>query len=360
MAESPDIQASVAENASWDSNPLMIVHDAKGLYGSSLTPTLDVTDKTPTAQVAAEASVTDNRFNQSNFDSTDPHAKITLARQFELWETGLTGTVDYDTARTSELTTLGLNTGSVRHTGYSLTPDVAYNLTGLDKLVLSGSYAKSAYDSPLLTNYEIFTLTPTYTHKCTELTQGVLSLQAQRYQSLAAPNARVDSLGPSVGFVASLTPRLTAQLSGGAQASQQSADDLAAQQWQWSAIYAGDLSYKGDQDVTSLSATRANQPYANGTESLLTSLSARESHKLNPMLSLDLNASYQFADQPPDSESNLKALWDGSAGFSYAITERWAATASDEYRYETLTDGSGTAKENIAKIGLTFRPDIGG
>ncbi len=356
-AENLKVEASIAEKGQRDSNPLMLTRGAKELYGSVTTPTVTITDNTPTTQLSAKISASENVYNQSNYNSTDGHAVTRLARQMTLWDVALGGTADYDTTRSSELTTLGFESAATRHLGYSASPEISYRLTPLNRLGLSGNYLHSEYDSTTLTDYRTMSLTPSWTHVFTPLNRGSISVLAQRYQPLDYYNGRIDTVGPSLEWVSALTPRLTARLSGGTQATRRYDGSSPGQAWQWDYVFSSNFSYNGEQDTTVLAATRAQQPYANGTEFLLTTLSLQETHKFTPALSLDVKASYQFSDSSAAAPGRLDSMWNGSAGLSYRITDRWDATTSYQYRHETLTGRSEAAQRNLIRVGFSFHTD---
>ena len=151
------LQALGTETGSYDSNPLLLVHGAKPLWGSVTTPELIFNSKTPTAQLNVDTLVKENLFNDSSFDSTDAHQKIGLNEQMERWGAGFTEQTDYDTTRTSELFPLGLGAVSankaVRHLGLDFAPNVSYAPNTTNKFSLGGSLVDSQYDNPIFANY---------------------------------------------------------------------------------------------------------------------------------------------------------------------------------------------------------------
>jgi hypothetical protein len=356
FASNVTVDAEISETGSWDSNPLMLAHNAEPLFGSSTVPHLVFTDETPTSRLNADVSVGENIFNQSTFDSTDFHGNFGLSHRIERWEASLKEKTDYDTTRTSELTTFGENAGSIRHLGLLIAPGLAFKPTSLDKLTVDGSASASRYDGPSFTDYDVFTLTPSWMHNFTPLHAGLLSFRAQRYQTESGPGLTVDSAAPMLGWAASFTPRWSGKFTVGLQASQQSGAGVADESLQWNYVYSADLSYKGEQDFMNFIATRAQQPYGNGTELLLTTFSIKEDHALNPKLSMTALLSYQYSQSTAESGSNLKSLLKANPGLAYHVTDNLDILTAYQYKYESLTGADEVAKGSSVTLGLKYRP----
>lgn len=352
-----EIKTIISEVGVWDSNPLMLSRDEKALYGSTTTPKITFTNKTPTSKIDASAWVTQNLFDQSSYNSTDLHSAADVSRKNERWQAGLMGSVDYDTTRTSELTNLGFNVGSVRHFKYSLTPNVGFSPSALDRINLSSSFERSVYDSSAYANYTITSIDPSYTRQLTPLTSAVLSAQAQRYQSERDPKRRIDSLSPMVGFSTALTPTVSLRMDGGAQTSKETSSVVSDPKWKWHYVYSSALGFIDEQNDISFKATRARQPFGNGTDSLLTTLALNARHNLNKHITLTFGGSYRFADYDQDTNGSLDTLTSGNAGLAYHLTQTLDLTTTYEYRYEKLTNNGETADRSVARLGLTYTPD---
>lgn len=352
------ILPSIKQDMYWQTNPLLLSTGHKTLYGSVTTPQLMVVDNTPTIKFDAKLSLNENIFNISGFDSTDLHSKIDFDKKLERWEAGFTEQSDYDTTRTSEITTFNNNTlGSIRHLGNSVSPMIAFTPTATDKLSLIGNFTKSQYYSAGFSDYHIYGVTPQYEYSYNQLNKISLSVQMQRYETDSGPDATVDSIGPMLGWTAILTPNWTAKVAAGAQTyrQQSSATTTANQDWKWQGIFTADLSHKSEQDTLDLSAVRALQPYANGTEYFLNTLSLSDAHDINKLFSTTVNASYQFADSNHQG-NNLKALISAGAGLAYHATPNFDVTASYAFRDQELTNIPGNQNDHLVTVGLVFRP----
>ncbi len=349
-------EPSISEMGSWDSNPLLLTRNAKPLYGSTTTPRIVVIDQTPTTKLAADVSVSENIFNQSSFDSTDVHGDFGLSHRNERFEIGLHERTDYDTTRTSELTTFGNNVGAIRHFGLSASPYVSFSPLPTEKITLAGKFLASRYESRRFTDYNVYALTPSWTHSFTPLHAGIISLQAQRYQTIGDFGRTVDSIGPSVGWIATFTPRLSGKFSAGLEATKEKNPNIPDSTWKWNSVFSGTLSYKGDQDVTDFTAMRMQQPNSNGTQQLLTTFSIKEKHAINENLFWDFLVSYHFAKNASGASNNLRSLISASTGLTYRATETLDITTKYRFRRETLTDRDEVANGNMVTLGLTYRP----
>ncbi len=354
------MQAVGSETGVWQSNPLLQIGSHKSLYGSVTTPELLVNDKTPTSLLGADVSLVQNLFNQSSFNSTDLHDKINLNTQTQRWSAGVQEQTDYDTTRTSELFPAGANgvilDEPVRHTGMSVSPNIAFSPETTDRYALNGSFSASTYDNSIFSNYQTYSVAPSYTHSFDPLNSGTISLQAQRYQTTTGAHLTDDTIGPTIGWNGILTPRLTAKATFGLQEERQYGSGTSSQPWTLQYDFTGDLIFKGEQDKTDLAASRTNYPFASGVEALLTSVSINETHDLNQNFSLNFLGSYQTASYQASATGNLDDLATVGGGLTYHATDRLDVAASYQYRYETLTNLSANAQDHTVTLGLVYHP----
>lgn len=357
-AENQDVQVSLSQKGTWDSNPLLLTNNYDDILGSQTTPKISFKSKTPTLQLDTAAFVDENIFDDSSYNSTDFHGTAGLTKKVERWSAGISGNVNYDTTRTSELTNFDVNVGSVRHLGYSVAPQISFNPTQIDTISVSGSFAKSEYDSNSHTDYHTLSVSPSYTHGFTPLNSGIISFNAQTYQADKNSDAKVDSFGPSVGWLTSISPEFTARLMAGTQASKQTAANGVEGDWKWNSTFSAEVNYKDEQDTTNLAATRKQQPYSNGTETLLTSVSLSETHYVTPHLSINGSASYQYSDESSRASTSLDSLISADAGITYRATDQVDLTTSYRYKEEDFNNNDKNARENIAMIGLVFHTSL--
>ncbi|MFA4846389.1 MAG: hypothetical protein WC654_07610 [Patescibacteria group bacterium] len=353
------MKAAIKEAGSWQSNPLMLSRGAESLYGSITTPSFKLESKTPTSTLNLETSLNQNFFNQSAYNSTDAHVRASVTRQVERWGAGLALGGDYDTTRTSEVTSFGINEKKVRHTGFSFSPDVSFMPTTRDKFTISNSTLLSRYDSNRYSDYNVYALTPSYLHAFTPVHSGVLQFTARRYDTVGgSAGETVDSIGPMAGWQAKFSPTLSAQALVGTSASKQTRDNTPTQPWLWDLIFSTNMTYKGAQDSLKVSGSRDQQPYSNGTSSILTTFAAGYEHAFNEHLSLNLDASYMFKSKSALSASNLDYATSARAQLSYLMIKELSVETSYRYRQEALTNASKTAQDNTILVGLTYRPEL--
>lgn len=355
-AEEPGLYATISEIGVWDTNPLMLTQGAQTLYGSTTTPSLSYKAETPTRLIEATGRLDVNQFTDTAFNSNDAHAALNLLKRNQRWQAGLAGTVDHDTTRTNEITNFGLNTGIVKRSAYSFSPSVFFTPTALDKLSLTGSAERIMYDKDSYTDYSVFTVTPQYARQLTPQTSALFSLQTQRYQSGGDYKIRLDSVSPMTGFAFSPTPVLTFNVQGGMQTSRQTNAFLTDDSWRWNYIYSGAATYKSKADSVSLRASRARQSYGNGYNSLITNLGLDDRHDITRRLSFTVGGGYQFASQAQSGGNNMDAQTNSQTGFVYHVTETLDFNLNYQYRTESFVNTDRTAEENLARVGLSFRP----
>lgn len=350
-------QPMIGQTASWNSNPLLLLSGARQLYGSITTPELIISDRTPDKQLNLDTQINENVFNQPEFNSTDLHSKGNFNALRQIWGAGVSGQFDYDTTRTSEPSIYGFrNTQIVRHWDISVTPQITYSPLPTDKFGLSGSALTSQYETSVFTDYEVFSITPIYTHNFDPLNAGLVKFTAQHYQAIQGPRSTYDTMGPSVGWIATLTPRLSANASVGVELVQQDLAGVPTKPWSAQYVFSTDITFTGEQDKADLAASRSEYPFGNGTESLLTNFTVSDSHSLNENFSLNAQINYEYADYQSTFTGNLQSLASASGGLTYHATDHLDVTGTYQYRYETLTGIDANIVDHSVNLGLVYHP----
>ena len=350
------LQPVISQTGTFDSNPLLLLHNVQELYGSVTTPELILSDITPTKKLNLDTQVNENIYNLSEFDSTDLHSKGNLTTQNPNWSAGISEQIDYDTTRTSEPSNFGFTTQPVRHLGLLATPQITYSPLATEKLGLSATAQTSQYATSAFTDYEQFSVTPSYTHTFDPLNAGLFQFLAQEYKATQGPKNITDTVGPSIGWIATLTPRLALNATIGGQLTKQDQAGTPPTPWQANYDFSTDLTFKGEQDKTDVTATRSQYPFGNGADALLTSFSATDSHLLNKKLSLNIGINYEYADYPSVSTGNLQSLASTKDGLTYHVTDHVDITGTYQYRYETLVGVSKSVDDHSVNIGLAYHP----
>ena len=352
-------QATLRETGTWSSNPLMVTDGAESLWGSTTSPELLVKHATPNTEMDFDLRLDQGLFDQTAYNSTDVHIKSNATTRSPRWTLGIKKSFDYDTTRTSEISTFGVEPVVSRHMGASFAPTVSFAATPVDLLSLTGTVVESRYDkTESFTNYRTFSVEPSYTRQLDPLNAAVISFQARRYTTTEDDAVQIDSLSPSLGWQWTFSERLTARASFGAQTSREKNFGVEAAPWTWQYVFSTGLAFKGEQDQLDLTATRAQFPYANGTEALQTTVALDEKHAVNQVLSLDLGMEYRTASYQEDATGNLEDLASGKTGLTYYFTEDAGVSGSYRYRTETLTHKNNPAEDHTVALHLTYRPNM--
>lgn len=339
----------------WNSNPLMLRDGIRGIYGTEAKVLVGFQREMLSSSFKADLTAAQNKYDRTEFDSTDFYAKVVFEKTYERTVLGLTGTYDYDTTRSSELTTFGREVGTGRRNSYSIQPTFAFKATPRTMIGLSGKWQETRYESDSLSDYRIASLSPAINHNLTPLQIATLSFQVQRYSLLDSSDQYIDTFGPSLAWAYNFHPVWTLNLSTGYLASRIHGYTGVAEQWDKNLVYGSSLKYSGLQHNSNFSVTRSRQPYANGTEAYLTTLEASDRYKINQNLDLEFKGNYQFAKNPPQSSDNLEKAWGGSAGINYKIGMNWGANASYKYRSENVANQSDAADQQIVRVGISYQ-----
>ncbi len=345
---------SLEARGQWDSNPLMLTHDAKAVYQSIITPKLDVIDKTPLSALDLTVWVNQNTYNDSAYNSTDFHGIGAFSRTNERWQAGVDSSVDYDTTRQSEWNASGYTSKNDRELLYQFTPSITYSPVQTISLKTNMGYTRASFEGKASRDYDIVSASQTVTKSFTPLNTGFLSLQAQHYRTLDdLPQSRSDTVGPMAGWTTKLSSKLTASVSGGGQYSRQEGENVSSSQWKLYAVYAGSLVFKGLQDNISLSSQRTKQAFNYGAQYYMTTVSLSEARQMTPTFAVNMGATYQFADYSAYRGDAFDYRYNGNVGVRYDATRTLSLSAQYRYRLDSWTSGN-QAHENLGLLGLNY------
>lgn len=346
------------ESWSIDSNPLRLASGSDTLMGSETSPELILGDVTPTHKVYLDTLVNYNLYDDSRFNTTNFHETLGLFKMNQRWVAGVEGRFDYDTTRTNEITSFGISIPSVRHTGLLVAPQVSFNPTAIDKMMLNGSMSQSTYDNSAFVDYKAFSLSPSYAHNFDPNNAGLIIMNFQRYQADDANKSRTDSVGPSLGWTSIINNRLDTKFSAGMEKTKQSSLLDISKSSQLNYVFSASANFKGQGDVASITASRSQRPFGNGSSLLLTSLDIGGAHSVNEKLTFNAGSNYSYTNSSSSSGVNLDKQLKISGGVSYRLLRSLDFTTNYQYIDQKLTGSSGSIKEQILLIGIGYHPDF--
>jgi hypothetical protein len=351
----------VTQAFTYDSNPSRLTSGEDALFGSTTSPELAIRWKTPRTLIESASRVDVNVFDDSDYDSIDLNQKLLLSRSNERWGASLRGLLNYDTTRTSEVTNFSVNVPKVRSRKLSASPEITYKPSPRSRVALAATITDLQYDSTRFTDYNLYSVNPSYELRFDPRNTGTITLNAQRYQTTSGTNSKSDSYGPTLGWTHVVNPRLTLRASAGGLSNHKSgAGAVGADRHSWNYVFSGSAVYRGDRDVFDFTATRAREPFGNGTETLLDTFAINERHMLNPQISLKANAKYQQADYETLPGINLDYSYGGGAGVAYRVTPKTELSADYRYRREQLTTISNEIDQHVVLLSLTYEPNWSG
>ncbi len=354
--DASNIALEASETYSYDANPLRLERNYKSLQGSDTTATLILNEATPRSKFTSSSTIDQGIYDNSVFNSTNFHEKANIGTNNLRWTARMGATFDYDTTRTSEITSFGITTPSVRHTGYSASPGIDFKPAPDDKYSINTSISRSSYDNAAFTDYNYYTVTPTYNHIFDPVNTGILMLNTERYQGTNNTRSKIDTVGPSLGLVHIINDNMTARVTAGAENSRQAATATARASSDINYVFSGSLNITERADRATIFASRQQQPFGNGSSALFTTVRANDTHALNEKLSLNAGASYRYADYINQTGTNLDDEMLGNAGISYRVVLNADISANYQFIRQSLTNTTGTIKEHLFTVGLTYHP----
>lgn len=353
-AEKSGFIAKFKEIAVYDSNPLIRNKNKASIIGSETTASVKYAKKAITHQFKAGVSFTRNQFNNSKFSFTDFYGFSGLNFEKNKWNFSIDGNALYDTTRSNELTTLGLDIESTRRYSYSLKPKISYKISPRNILNLSANLKERYYDDTSLTDYRTYFIKPAFAHKISPKQTVRFGWLFSRYQSLEGSARSLNTGGPSLNWAYIFRPYLSLKLSGNLlKTKYHGYSGITRQKDKYNPTYSAIIEYGDTNNDIEISVVKTRYPYPNGTESYITTYAVRDIYDVNKKLSFDIAANYQDARKPPFSTDSLDTAWNIMSGLSYKISKNLNMRASYEHCEERLKNDDGAAKRNIVKLGLS-------
>ncbi|MCL2469969.1 MAG: hypothetical protein FWF24_07095 [Alphaproteobacteria bacterium] len=355
----PQLKTSLSTQGVYDSNPLMRHVNPQELWGSKTSLRLGFEQDMPTSSYNIAGWVDNNLYDRGRFNSVDFGGEGRLALRTQRLETALALKAVHDTTLTREISDVGLAPDkAIRRTVFEGGPEIRYALSERGSLGLEANARVARYDGTYFTDYHTISAAPSYAYSFSERVTGLLGARWRRYESDEGPDHRVDSAGPFVGVRSALTERLHFQARYGHEASRHKVAGLPDRAWKWNYVFASDLSYKSEQSEVKLGGMRAQQSYANGQDSLLTTVFAEGRHRFDPYFSVRGFLRYQFSDAGDTVLGDVDRVYAGRLGLFYHVTKTVDLTASYSYRNEKLRGAPQTAQRHAVFLGLAWQPEV--
>lgn len=353
------VQGKFGETVENDNNPLLLASGVKPATGSVSSPEAIVNGDSQTAHADLDSRLDFNEYNLKGFSSTDLHTLYHTSYKGEVTSFGLNGGFDYDTTRTSELTNTGVNIAGIRHTGLTLSPQAGYGITPADQLFLNGSFQRSAYGNTLFyTNYDFYTLSPSFQHTFDPLNTGVVSINATEFRTASGINVGVDTIGPMVGWVRTLSETFSVTAAVGFQRSVNHvpAVIIGSTPGTWNYVYNFDLGYRDQQDTVHLTSSRNSAPEDNGSEAFVTAFGLTETHTVTTRLDGEISFQYQFQSYSRAVTGVSQDYLSVEPAMSYHLTEDLAVVPSYRYRRQDTLGISTPQSSSSVMIRLVYTP----
>lgn len=338
----------------WESNPMMLSSTAEDLYGSSTTADFTATTVSPLWELDFNGTTTQNIFNQSRLNSTDLSGGIDLKGKTLNTKVGLSAEVSKETTRTSEISNFGRSLTAIDRLRYRTMPYINVRLNPSYEWGLASSYLKTEYDSDAYVNYQKGNILPSLTYHYSEDLDYILRVDYGQYHADNLLKSRIDTYALTLGAKYQLTPQMTATARGGYNLSKTREKYLTEQDWKRDLVYEASMAFQGEQNQIRLILNREQQPYADGTETLLTTMSLNASQQLNKSFNINGTALYQ--DAGASSASTLKHKLVGRIGLEYEVLSDLSLDISYQYHRENYNDGTKDAQNNTGMLTMTWRP----
>lgn len=361
LAENLYVQMEGAGRFEYDSNPLLLPSGEQSSLAMIASPGLNLKNVSANSTVELDTRFDFSKYDLHNLSSNDNFTRLRAETKGETWLASVTGGFDYDTTRTSELTTSGTNLAGVRHTGYSLAPHFEKNLSQVDALTLDGGFSASNYDDKSLYNdFMMYSVAPGYKRAFDPRNTGVVSVEASHFTTTTGSDVDIDNIIPAVGWEYMITPQLQAKAKVGVQYTEWNygAGISAPDKDGWDYYYSAALTYKGIQDVLSFKADRRPVPLSNGAQAQASTFNLSETHTVNPTLDLKLDLFYQISKESSYPTGDKVNYFSAMPQAVYHATENVDLNLAYRYREQENKIGSTDASSNAILLYIVYKPDV--
>lgn len=344
------------QDFSYDTNPLKLVTGAKSLHGTETRASLTLNSHNPNGIAELTSIISRGFYSDPGFNVTNAHEILLLGKKNERWTADLEGRYDYDTTRTTEITSFGITAPNVRNKKYAISPVITFRLSPTNTLGLRGTYLNSTYDNNGFIDYKTTEVKPSLKHKFDKRNTGTINFDMQRYETLQGVKTTTNSYGPTLGWIWEYDDQLTARFSAGQQKSTQERANSSIETSSYNYVYDGNFTYRDEQSRTVLDISRAQRPTGNGISYLLTDINVKENYLIHDRLAARGSLGYRFATYITNPGTNLDTEYSGSGGLAYRIYKQMDLTANYAYTQQKLTGGNGQLRAHSILLGITFHP----
>ncbi|MGH1402761.1 MAG: hypothetical protein ACRBDL_00805 [Alphaproteobacteria bacterium] len=350
------ISLELRQSGVFDTNPLMRSDNASQdiIRGMETTASVVFSQRNNNQIFNTTLSVKRNQFDVSEYNATDFFWKLNTKKETGRWIWGMNSSLDYDTPRTADESTLGQLALSDRRFAFSISPSVIYKFNHRKSFGLNTRWIQKHYsDGSTLTSHQTQTISPFLSFQLTRNDTTSFALQYQRYASLEAPSLDVNSIGPFVTWQRQMSANTLLEASFGLLGTRYSGIGQPGG-WEINPIYSLKLQHTGTRNIASISINRARQALTNGTETDITTAKIKNEYAISPIWDLDLQSEYKMAKQSALSSDDLDNSYSASVRTEYNISRQMQLAVSYKYAKENYISSRDQATRNILRASLDY------
>jgi hypothetical protein len=354
-----NLQAKIGETFEYDDNPLLTTATASALIGSITAPEFLVSGGSPDANLSLDTTLDINEFNLAGYSSQDLHSKFNATIDRQRLLASLKATLDYDTTRTSELNLSGINLVGIRHTGFTISPEIGFRISPIDQFVLDGSLNENDYANTVIyTDFRTYTVRPTYVHSFDPNNSIAAFVGLQKYETLTGVASSIESIMPGLGWNSQITPRLTGSVSAGLNQSRASVGGVSSPTSN-GYTYNVNFIYGLAESLDHITATLSHNltPVSSGIEVTQTSVELSEKHQFTPRFSANISLLYQTNQLPNAGSGEQKTYLSGAAEIDYTLTRSLTFSGTFRYRHRDFFVSRQVAASNALLFSIVFSPN---
>lgn len=365
------VTPSVQMRASHDDNINLSVDNPISVWGSSISPLLDLSKRSAASSYGIGGRLIFNRYSEESVQDTNIQLLTFSGRTTtRLSRFGLSGSYKRDTTFATVTDTssddddgqltgdvdAGLVRTQVRRNRLLLRPSWRYTLSEVMSIDMRYMFNDTTYSgdgSEVLTDYLRQSAELTVIRRLSERSNITATAGAGRYTT-SGEGTDTDDYSLSAGFRHEFSPMLTMQVGVGVRSAISTIDDSDVETTGTliNASLSGNLSELTTYRIT---ASENFQPSGIGALVLSDSLSWDMSHDLSQKLSVSLWAT-AFRNQSVDFNraASDRTHYDVEPGFRWKLGREWSMDGSYRYRWQKYRDDDEAASSNAVYLAVNY------
>ncbi|OUS12723.1 hypothetical protein A9Q89_04805 [Gammaproteobacteria bacterium 53_120_T64] len=353
--------AQIEAGLETDNNVRLVPDDEDAISGYRLSPDFTGRVLTPTLDAKFSLLLDLDRFDDSAYDTDDQDLKLSLKRQWQTDEFGVSGGLKRDSTRTSELQDTGrISNQTVRKETASVSPYWLHTLDQRHSVRADFSYQDVEYASNNYSDYEAMAASFSWLYQLTERTALQLQFHGSNFETDGVfQSVESDAFGLRAGFETAITERLQLNVLAGASRVDTSylttlanvSDDQST-----ATFVDAKLNYSSERSRWGVQLSSDATPSGDGYLRVNNRISTNWVYQLSPYMETTLQILYGENESLDDRIQDQRDYANIEASVRYRLSPKWNIIARYRHRQQDRENQAGAAESDALFLTLRYYP----